>query len=110
MVVSGAVYAKAMRVAAGQKDEAMFRRIADGLTRRVNEVAPKAVVAVALGGPFKEVFGGDAFAQGADVVFYLLTDEIDIDSKQVCAVKINSANVEDPQKVFSATYKYNPLA
>jgi hypothetical protein len=81
--VSGAVYAQAMRVAAGQKDEAMFRRIEDGLTRRVHQVAPKASVAVALGGPFKEVFGGDAFAQGADVVFYLLSDEIDIDSKQV---------------------------
>ncbi len=105
--ISGAVYAQAMRLAV--KDEALFRRIEEGLTRRVHEVAPKASVAVAIGGPFKETFGGDAFSSGADVIFYLLSDEIDIDSKQVCAVRTNSPHAEG-DKIFRATYKYNPLA
>ena len=84
--------------------------MAEGLTQRVHTIAPKASVAIAIGGPFSQVFGGDALASGSDVIFYLLADEIDMDTKQIVAIRSNSKNVEDPEKVFSATYKFNPLA
>ncbi len=107
--VSGAVFAQAMREAVAKKDEELFRRMANGLTRAVGSVAPDATVSVALGGPFKEVLGGDAFGSKCDVIIYLLSDELDIDSKQIVAIKHNSRNVSDAEAIFRATYKLDPL-
>ncbi len=44
---------------------------------------------VSLGGPFKDVFCEEEMS-GADVCVCLLSDETDIDSKQMVAIKTNS--------------------
>lgn len=84
------------------------------------------MVAVSLGGPFKDSFVSNV--ANADVVVCLLTDETDIDSKQMVerttfvlfivvriqsflqiAIKKNGKASESAAKIWEATYKYNPV-